>query len=262
MSDRSPGTDEEPLAEGSLLSHLLELRNRLLKSLIAVFVVFIPLAFYSNQLYTFLATPLMKKLPKGASIIATSLTAPFMEPIKLSLFASLFVAMPYLLYHVWAFVSPGLYRREKRFALPLITSSIVLFYIGVVFAYYVVFPVSFAFLTSTAPQGVLVMTDMSSYLSFVMVLFLAFGIAFEVPVATVLLVATGLVRIETMTQNRGYVLLIIFIIAAILTPPDAVSQCIMGIPMYLLYEIGIIFARMLLKDRATTQANEEHASNS
>ena len=261
MSER-PGESGEQLAEGSLLSHLLELRDRLLRCFIAVAVVFAPLAFFSNRIYTFLADPLTKKLPKGASIIATSLTAPFMEPIKLSFFVAIFVAMPYLLYQAWAFVSPGLYRREKRFAVPLMISSIVLFYAGVAFAYYVVFPVSFAFLTKTAPQGVLIMTDMASYLSFVLVLFLSFGVAFEVPVATVLLVATGLVRIQTMTQNRGYVLLGIFIIAAVITPPDAISQCILGIPMYLLYEIGIIFSRILLKDRLAQQAREETATGS
>jgi sec-independent protein translocase protein TatC len=250
----------EELAEGSLISHLVELRDRLLHSFIAVLIVFIPLAFYSNKLFTFIATPLIRKLPKGASIIATSLTAPFMEPIKLAFFTALFMAMPYLLYQAWAFVAPGLYRKERRFALPLVISSIVLFYIGVAFAYYLVFPVSFAFLTSTAPQGVLIMTDISSYLSFVLILFLAFGIAFEVPVATVLLVWTGLVRIQTMTQNRGYVLLLIFIIAAVLTPPDAVSQCIMGIPMYLLYEVGIFFSKILLKDRLLERAREEQAN--
>ena len=250
-----PGEPEQ-LAEGTLISHLLELRERLLKAVIAVLIVFAPLAFYSNELYTFVAQPLIDKLPKGTSIIATSVVAPFMTPFKLSLIAALFVAMPYVLYQVWAFVAPGLYRHEKRFALPMLISSIVLFYAGVAFAYYVVFPLMFAFLTSTAPVGVKMMTDMSSYIDFVLLLFFAFGVAFQVPVATVLLVSTGLVRIETLKKQRGYVLLGIFIVAAFLTPPDALSQCFMAVPMYLLYEIGIIGARMLAGDRHRKQSAE------
>lgn len=247
----------ETLAEGSLISHLLELRDRLMRAFIGIFVVFVPLAFFSNKLFTFIATPLIKKLPPGASIIATSLTAPFMEPIKLAFFTAVFIAAPWVLYQIWAFVSPGLYRREKRFAVPLLVSSVILFYIGVAFAYYLVFPLTFKFLTSTAPQGVLVMTDISAYLSFVLLLFLAFGLAFEIPVATVLLIWTGLVKVETLTKNRGYALLIIFIIAAVLTPPDAVSQCMMGVPMYLLYEMGIVFSKVLLKDKLAERAAGE-----
>ena len=250
-----PGEPEQ-LAEGTLISHLLELRQRLLKATIAVMVVFAPLAFYSNQLYTFIAQPLLDKLPEGTSIIATSVVAPFMTPFKLSLVAALFVAMPYVLYQAWAFVAPGLYRHEKRFALPMLVSSVLLFYIGVAFAYFVVFPLMFAFLTSTTPTGVKMMTDMSSYIDFVLLLFLAFGVAFQVPVATVLLVSTGLVRIETLKKQRGYVLLGIFIIAAILTPPDALSQCFMAVPMYALYEIGIIGARLLTSDRQRRQSAE------
>src|SRR3974390_2865035 len=189
---------EETLAEGSLISHLLELRDRLMRSFVGVLLVFIPLAFFSNRLFTFVATPLIQKLPPGASIIATSLTAPFMEPIKLAFFTALFIAAPWVLYQIWAFVSPGLYRREKRFAVPLLISSVILFYIGVAFAYYFVFPLTFKFLTSTAPQGVLVMTDISAYLSFVLLLFLAFGLAFEIPVATVLLISTDLLQFEAL----------------------------------------------------------------
>jgi sec-independent protein translocase protein TatC len=178
------------------------------------------------------------------------------------LFVALFVAMPYVLYQVWAFVAPGLYKREKRFAVPLVVSSIVLFYGGVAFAYFVVFPLMFAFLTTTAPTGVQVMTDMTNYLDFVLLLFFAFGIAFEVPVAVVLLAATGLVRIETMTKNRGYVILGIFIIAAFLTPPDALSQTFMAGPMYLLYELGIVLSRILLKEKLAQQRSEEQSASS
>ena len=192
----------------------------------------------------------MQQMPKGTSMIATSVVAPVMAPLKLALFVALFAAMPYVLYQVWAFVAPGLYKREKRFAIPLVVSSIILFYAGVAFAYFVVFPLMFAFLTNTAPIGVQVMTDMTNYLDFVVLLFFAFGVAFEIPVAVVLLAATGLVRIETMTKNRGYVVLGIFVIAAFLTPPDAISQSFMAVPMYLLYEIGIVLSRVLLKQKA------------
>lgn len=256
------GADEEreSLAEGSLISHLIELRDRLLKALIAVFILFVPCAFFSDELFTLVATPLIEKMPQGTSMIATSIVAPFMAPLKLALLAGLFLAMPFVLYQVWAFVAPGLYRHEKRFAVPLVVSSIVLFYAGVAFAYFVVFPLMFAFLTSAAPLGVQVMTDMSNYLDFVLLLFFAFGIAFEIPVATVLLAATGLVKIETMTKNRGYVVLGIFVVAAFLTPPDAVSQSFMAVPMYILYEGGIIMARLLLKNRLARQRAEQEAN--
>ena len=255
------GRDEEreTLAEGSLISHLMELRDRLLKSVIAVFIAFVPCAFYSDQLFTWVALPLLEKMPNGTSMISISIVAPFMAPLKLALLSGLFIAMPFVLYQAWAFVAPGLYRHEKRFAIPLVVSSIVLFYAGVAFAYFVVFPLMFAFLTTAAPHGVQVMTDMSNYLDFVLLLFFAFGIAFEIPIATVLLAATGLVKLETMTKNRGYVILGIFIIAAFLTPPDAVSQCFMAIPMYILYEGGIVMARVLLKNRLARQQEEQSA---
>jgi len=250
-------SEPEPLAEGTLISHLLELRDRLLRSVIAVSIAFVPLAFYQNQLFTLIARPLIDKLPEGTSLIATSVVAPFMAPLKLTLIGAVFVAMPYVLFQIWAFIAPGLYRHEKRFALPLFVSSILLFYIGVAFAYFIVFPLMFAFLTSTTPVGVRMMTDISSYLDFALLLFFAFGVAFEVPVATVLLVATGLVKIETLKANRGYVILGIFIVAAILTPPDAVSQCFMAVPMYVLYELGIVFARVLLRDKLRARAAAE-----
>jgi sec-independent protein translocase protein TatC len=239
----------EPLAEGTLVSHLLELRNRLLRSVIAIGICFVPLAFFQNELFTLVAKPLIDQLPEGTSLIATSVVSPFMAPLKLSIMLALFIAMPYVLLQIWGFVAPGLYKRERRFALPLIVSSIVLFYAGVAFAYYVVFPLMFKFLASTTPVGVKMMTDIAQYLDFVLLLFLAFGVAFEMPVAVVLLVATGLVKLDVLTRNRGYVILGIFIIAAFLTPPDAVSQSFMAIPMYLLYELGIVFARMIQKSR-------------
>jgi sec-independent protein translocase protein TatC len=247
-------SEPEPLPEGTLISHLLELRDRLLRSVIAVSIAFAPLAWYQNELFTLVAKPLLDKLPAGTSLIATSVTAPFMAPLKLSLIGALFVAMPYVLYQIWAFVAPGLYKHEKRFALPLLVTSILLFYVGVAFAYFIVFPLMFTFFTSTTPVGVKMMTDISSYLDFALMLFFAFGVAFEVPVATVLLVATGLVKIATLKSNRGYVILGIFIVAAILTPPDAVSQCFMAVPMWLLYEFGIVFAQVLLRDKLKARA--------
>lgn len=256
------GTDPEQLAEGSLISHLIELRQRLLRTVIAVFLCFIPCALFSDQLFTLVATPLIQRMPVGTSMIATSLISPFMAPLKLSLFVALFIAMPYVLYQAWAFVAPGLYKREKRFAIPLMISSILLFYAGVAFAYFVVFPLMFAFLTTTAPTGVQVMTDITNYLDFVLLLFFAFGIAFEMPVATVLLAATGLVRVETMSKNRGYVLLGIFVIAAFLTPPDALSQTAMALPMWLLYEVGIFLSRVLLRERLAQQRSEEQGASS
>ena len=243
---QSPG-EGEPLAEGTLISHLLELRDRLLRSVIALAICFTPLAFFQNELFTLVARPLIDKLPAGTSLIATSVVSPFMAPLKLTLILALFLAMPYILSQIWGFVAPGLYKHERRFALPLIVSSVLLFYGGIAFAYYIVFPLMFKFLAATTPVGVKMMTDIANYLDFVLMLFLAFGIAFEMPVAVVLLVATGLVKLEVLTRNRGYVVLGIFIIAAILTPPDAVSQCFMAVPMYLLYELGIVFARLMRK---------------
>lgn len=256
------GDEREHLAEGTLISHLIELRQRLLKVALAVGIAFVPCAIFSNQLFTLVAMPLIEKMPQGTSMIATSLVAPFMAPLKLALFVALFAVMPYVLYQAWAFVAPGLYKHEKRFAIPLVVSSIVLFYAGVSFAYFVVFPLMFSFLTTTAPAGVQVMTDMANYLDFVLLLFFAFGVAFEIPVATVLLAATGLVRVETMSRNRGYVILGIFIVAAFLTPPDALSQTFMAVPMYLLYEIGIVLSRVLLKEKLAQQRGEEPSAGS
>lgn len=241
--------EPEKLAEGTLISHLLELRDRLLRIIVAVAIVVVPCLLFANELFTFVARPLIEKLPEDASLVATTVVGGFLVPFKLAFFVALFAAMPYLLYQVWAFVAPGLYRHEKRFAVPLLLSSIVLFYVGVAFAYFVVFPVMFGFFARTTPEGVRMMTDIGSYLGFVLAMFLAFGIAFEVPIAVVLLVLTGLISIEKLTANRGFVLIGIFVIAAFLTPPDAISQSIMALPMYLLYEGGIVMARMLAKVR-------------
>jgi sec-independent protein translocase protein TatC len=249
--------EPEKLAEGTLISHLLELRDRLIRAMIGVALVFMPCVFYSNQIFSFVAKPLKEKLPKGASLIATGVMSPFTTPFKLSFYVALIIAMPYVLYQVWAFVAPGLYRHEKRFAIPLLASSILLFYIGMVFAYLFVFPVMFQFFTSSTPMGVAMMTDITSYLDFVVTMFFCFGIAFEVPIAVVLLVIMGIVRLEKLKASRGYVLIGIFIIAALLTPPDPVSQCVMAIPMYLLYEGGLVMARILLRMKRESERKEE-----
>jgi len=253
MSEPEPETQED-LKEGTLISHLLELRDRLLRAVLAIALAVVPCLIFQNEIFTFVSRPILALLPAGSSLIATNLTSTFTAPFKLAMWVGVFAAMPVVLYQLWAFVAPGLYKREKRFAVPLLVSSVVLFYAGVVFAYYAVFPVLFGFFLSTAPKGVNVMADISSYLDFVLTLFFAFGVAFEVPVATVLLVATGLVKLKTLTGNRGYVILVISIIAAVLTPPDAVSMCLMGAPMYLLYEFGIIMTRILVKKRDEDEA--------
>jgi sec-independent protein translocase protein TatC len=253
------GSDPENLAEGTLLSHLLELRTRLMRAFIAVAVVFVPCAFYANPIFEFLSEPLKAQLPKGASLVATSVMSPFTAPFKLSFMVALFIAMPVVLGQIWGFVAPGLYRQEKRFALPLLVSSILLFYVGVAFAYFFLFPVMFKFFVGTTPAGVQMMTDINQYLDFAMTMFFAFGLAFEVPIAVVLLALTGLVSVEKLGSSRGYVIIGIFVVAAILTPPDPLSQTAMAIPMWLLYEAGIVFARLMVRDRKKARALEEGA---
>ncbi len=260
MATTEPASEGESLAEGTLISHLLELRTRLVRSAIAVAIVAAPCLYYANQLFTWIAQPLMKTLPKGGTMISISVMGPLMTPFKLALYIALVLAMPYVLFQVWAFIAPGLYKHEKRFATPLLVSSVILFYAGIAFAYFVVFPLMFAFFTATAPPGVQMMTDMSQYLDFVLVLFLAFGLAFEIPVAIVLLVWTGLVKLGTLTSNRGYVLLAVFIQAALITPPDVISMTAMALPMYALYEIGIVMARILAKAKLEARAREERES--
>lgn len=248
MADERPAGEQ--LAEGTLISHLLELRSRLLRAVVAILIVSIPCMIYANELFTLVAQPLMQSLPKGATMISTSVIAPFITPFKLALWVAVFIAMPYVLYQIWSFVAPGLYRHERRFALPLLVSSVVLFYCGVTFAYFVVFPIMFKFFTATAPAGVQMMTDMTQYLDFVLVLFLVFGLCFEVPVAVVILVLLGVVSVEQLRQARPYVIIGAFVIAAVATPPDVLSQILLAVPMCLLYELGIVTARMLNRGEA------------
>ena len=241
--------EPEKLVEGTLISHLLELRTRLVRAFVAIMLFFIPAAYYQTEIFHGIALPLIQQLPKGASLIATAVMSPFTTPLKLSFMVAVFAAMPYVLQQLWGFVAPGLYKHEKRFAVPLLVSSIVLFYAGIAFAYFFVFPLMFKFFAHAAPEGVQMMTDINSYLDFVLTMFFAFGVAFEVPIAVVLLAITGLVSIDKLTSARGYVVIGIFVIAGILTPPDALSMCMMALPMWFLYEAGVIFARIMTRDR-------------
>ena len=240
---------EEELKEETLLSHLIELRSRLLKMGASILVVFLVLAPFSDFIFRSIALPLMEQLPEGSTMIATQVASPFLTPFKTTMFAALFLSMPVVLYQVWGFTAPGLYKKEKRFAIPLLLSSIVLFYCGTVFAYFVVFPLMFAFFTSAAPAGVAVMTDIASYLDFVLVLFFAFGLAFEVPIATVVLVWSGLTSVETLAKNRAYVFLGAFVVGMLITPPDIISQTLLAVPVYLLYECGILLSKILTKKK-------------
>lgn len=238
---------EAPEPEQSFLSHLVELRSRLLRAMLAVLLVFLALLPFARSLYGWLAQPLLLALPKGASMVAIEVASPLLAPLKLTLFVALAVALPFVLYQLWAFVAPGLYRHERRLALPLLISSTLLFYLGCAFAYFVVFPLIFAFFAAMAPEGVAVATDIARYLDFVLALFLAFGLAFEVPVAIVIAVALGWVGPEQLVQARPYVIVGAFVVGMLLTPPDVFSQTLLAVPICLLYEAGILAARLLVR---------------
>lgn len=237
--------------ELSFLEHLVELRSRLLKASLSVLVVLLVLLPFSRKLYATLAAPLTAVLPEGSSMIAIDVASPFLTPFKLSLLLALILSIPVVLYQLWAFVAPALYRQEKRLARPLLYSAVLLFYAGCAFAYFVVFPLVFGFFTRVAPEGVTVMTDISKYLDFVMTLFLAFGITFEVPVATIILVATGITTIEKLKKMRAYVIVGAFALGMLLTPPDVISQTLLALPMWLLFEIGLLMSWLLLPERRT-----------
>lgn len=257
MSSVADEQDQEQLAEGTLISHLIELRSRIMKSMIAVLVVFLCLVPFTQEIFTFVSGPLRESLPEGQTMIATRVASPFLTPFMTTLFVALFLAMPVVLYQIWEFVAPGLYRREKRFALPLLVSSVVLFYAGIAFAYFVVFPLMFGFFAMSTPEGVAMNTDIGEYLSFVLTLFLAFGIAFEVPIATVMLIWSGLVSVQKLKAARAYVFLGAFILGMVLTPPDVISQTLLALPMYLLYEAGLFMAKFMMPEKTTADPVEE-----
>jgi len=254
VSDKPGAKDdaeqEEQLAEGTLLSHLMELRSRLIRISIAVVGMFVILLPFSQKIFVIVSKPLVDVLP-GQKMIATAVASPLLTPFKLTFFVALFAAMPVVLYQVWAFVAPGLYRKEKRFAFPLLGSSIILFYAGIAFAYFVVFELVFGFFASVTPQSVEMMTDIAAYLDFITKIFLAFGLAFEVPVATVLIVWTGLTTPEKLAKARPYVFLMAFVIGMFLTPPDVISQTLLAVPVYLLYELGILMSRVFVRQRSS-----------
>ena len=243
--------DAEGAAEGSLIEHLVELRTRLLRAVAGLMVVFLGLLPFANRLYAWLAQPLLDKLPEGAHLIAVEVASPFFAPLKLAFFVALVATMPWLLYQLWAFVAPGLYKREKKLAMPLLVSAVTLFYAGCAFSFYLVLPTVFTFLTAVTPEGVSMMTDIHAYLNFVMVIFLAFGLSFQMPVALVILTLLGWVTPDQLKEWRGYAIVGVFILAAVVTPPDVISQLMLAIPMVLLYEAGIIASQILAPRRRT-----------
>ncbi len=246
--------------EETFISHLVELRTRLLRSMLSMLVVFLALFYWARDIYTFLAAPLMSALPEGSSMIATEVTAPFFVPIKVTLMVSFLIALPYILWQLWAFIAPGLYQNEKRLVFPLAFSSFILFFIGMAFAYFAVFPVVFGFLAKMTPDGVSMMTDIDKYLGFTLTMFLAFGITFETPVIVLVLVFMGVCSLEQLRNARPYIIVGAFVIAAIFTPPDVVSQLFLAFPLWILYEFGMFLAKLFLKkERKKNEETENHA---
>jgi len=256
MSEPSPAPEN---TQETFISHLIELRTRLLRSIVAVVVVLVCLFPWAKDIYAALAAPLLKALPQGSTMIATDVTGTFLVPLKVTLMAAFLIALPYVLYQVWAFVAPGLYQHEKRLALPVIFSSVVFFALGMAFAYFFVFPIAFGFFAGYTPAGVQMMTDIDKYLSFVLTMFLAFGITFEVPVVVVVLVRLGVVSLDKLRSIRGYVIVGAFIVGAIFTPPDVLSQVMLAVPLWLLYELGLLIARFVAVTKRETDAEESES---
>lgn len=250
--------DTSQQAPFTLFDHLLELRNRLLRSILAVLIVFCCLVYFSQDIYQYVAQPLLATMPENAQMIATDVASPFFAPFKLTIVISVFIAIPVILYQIWSFIAPGLYQNEKRLIAPLMFGSTFLFYSGIAFSYYVVFPVVFAFFNSVAPEGVTIATDISSYLDFILKLFFAFGVAFEIPIAIVLMCWTGVTTVESLRKKRPYIVVGAFVIGMLLTPPDIISQTLLAIPMLLLFEIGLIVASFYQKKRKNNDDEQEH----
>ena len=247
----SADTDQEM----PLVAHLTELRTRLLRCVVAVLVIFAALFSFAQEIYALVAAPLRAYLPEGATMIATGVASPFLTPFKLTLIVALFLSIPVILHQIWGFIAPGLYAREKRIAIPLLFSSILLFYAGMAFAYFLVFPIIFGFFASVTPEGVAMMTDIGQYLDFVLTLFFAFGVAFEIPVATFLLIWVGIVDVQTLRNSRPYVIVGCFVVGMFLTPPDVFSQTLLAVPMWLLFEAGLLFGSMIKKPSADDEEN-------
>lgn len=254
-------TEAEAELEQPLISHLKELRDRLLKATIAIIVAFLSMVYFANDLYQILSKPLLAHYPAGGTMIATDVTSPFIAPFKLTMVLAIFVAMPYVLAQFWGFVAPGLYQKEKRFAVPMLISSVLLFYSGVAFAYFVLFPLAFAFFTNAAPEGVTMMTDINSYLDFTLKLFFAFGVAFEIPIAIIIMTSMGLTSVEKLREKRPYIIVGVFVIGMLLTPPDVISQTVLAVPMWLLYELGMLFSAIMVKPKVeATEAENKNES--
>lgn len=257
----TPTDNQSPSNEGDqqpFVSHLIELRDRLLRVVLAVIVIFLGLTPFANWLFSRLAGPLTAHLPEGSSMVAIDVASPFFTPFKLAMVLSIFIAMPFILYQAWAFIAPGLYQHERKRTMPLLISSTLLFYVGAAFAYFAVFPLVFGFLTQTAPEGVEVMTDISRYLDFVLTMFFAFGIAFEVPVAVVLLMWTGVVSPQSLKSKRAYIIVAAFVIGMLLTPPDIISQTLLALPMWLLFEIGVFMGERFAPKKAEDSNGSGH----
>ncbi|MDY0207155.1 MAG: twin-arginine translocase subunit TatC [Pseudomonas sp.] len=254
-------TPQQPDTTMPLVAHLTELRTRLLRCVVAVLVIFAGLFYFAQDIYALVAAPLRAYLPEGATMIATGVASPFLTPFKLTMVVSLFLSMPVILQQIWGFIAPGLYKHEKRIAVPLLISSVVLFYAGMAFAYFVVFPIMFGFFASVTPVGVEMMTDIGQYLDFVLTLFFAFGVAFEIPIATFLLVWTGIVNVATLRKSRPYVVVGCFLVGMLLTPPDIFSQTLLAIPMWILFEVGVLFGSLIQKEREAEAAKESASAD-
>lgn len=254
-------TPQQPDTTMPLVAHLTELRTRLLRCVVAVLVIFAGLFYFAQDIYALVAAPLRAYLPEGATMIATGVASPFLTPFKLTMVVSLFLSMPVILQQIWGFIAPGLYKHEKRIAIPLLISSVILFYAGMAFAYFVVFPIMFGFFASVTPAGVEMMTDIGQYLDFVLTLFFAFGVAFEIPIATFLLVWTGIVNVATLRKSRPYVVVGCFLVGMLLTPPDIFSQTLLAIPMWILFEVGVLFGSLIQKEREAEAAKESASAD-
>lgn len=256
MSQTNTAADKEQ----PLIAHLIELRQRVMRIVLFVLVIFAGLFYFANDLYAYLSAPLTALLPEGTSMIATDVTSPFFAPFKLALVLAVFIGVPYILHQIWSFIAPGLYENEKHLAVPLLISSIFLFYAGIAFAYFVVFPLVFGFFTSVGPENVAVMTDISSYLNFVLKLFFAFGVVFEIPIATLLLIWSGATTAESLGQKRAYVIVGCFVVGMLLTPPDIISQSLLALPMWLLFEVGLILGRIFVRNTDEEDFEDEFAA--
>ena len=256
MSQTNTAADKEQ----PLIAHLIELRQRVMRIVLFVLVIFAGLFYFANDLYAYLSAPLTALLPEGTSMIATDVTSPFFAPFKLALVLAVFIGVPYILHQIWSFIAPGLYENEKHLAVPLLISSIFLFYAGIAFAYFVVFPLVFGFFTSVGPENVAVMTDISSYLNFVLKIFFAFGVVFEIPIATLLLIWSGATTAESLGQKRAYVIVGCFVVGMLLTPPDIISQSLLALPMWLLFEVGLILGRIFVRNTDEEEFEDEFAA--